>query len=109
MSFAWYGSIYQARAVAAAKAGIDTTMAQGVVLAKARVPVRTGLLQGSLRFQPAQLVGSRVVGWWGSFDVHYAIYVELGTSRMRAQPYLLPASVAAYRGLADSIRRAYTA
>ena len=53
--------------------------------AKNIVPVRTGTLQRSIR-------------WWGGegeyhvgSNVHYAPYVEYGTSRMAPRPYLTPA------------------
>jgi len=53
--------------------------------AKAIVPVRTGTLQRSIRFWGGEgkyTVGSRV---------HYAPYVEYGTSRMAPRPFLIPA------------------
>lgn len=54
--------------------------------AKANCPVDTGLLRSSINYQQIDefscTVGTPVV---------YAPYVELGTSRMRAQPYLFPA------------------
>jgi HK97 gp10 family phage protein len=51
------------------------------------VPVRTGRLQGSI--QAVEYTGKVVVG---PVDVPYALYVEYGTSRMRAQPYIRPAA-----------------
>lgn len=61
----------------------------GVRVARQKVPVRTGRLRRSLK---AELTsnGAR----FGS-DVSYASYVEKGTSRMRAQPYLEPGKQAA--------------
>lgn len=53
--------------------------------AKARCPVRTGNLRDSLEVQPGD--GYVDVGT----AVDYGKYVELGTCRMRAQPYLMPA------------------
>jgi HK97 gp10 family phage protein len=57
--------------------------------AKRLCPVDTGRLRSSITNQLARdatgllaLVGS---------NVHYAPYIELGTSRMRAQPFLRPA------------------
>lgn len=53
--------------------------------AKARCPVRTGNLRDSLGVQSGD--GYVDVGT----AVDYGKYVELGTCRMRAQPYLMPA------------------
>ena len=56
------------------------------------VPVDTGKLRNSLTHQVkgfTLMVGSR--------DVDYSMYVEYGTSRMRAQPYLRPAIESAGR------------
>lgn len=61
--------------------------------AKQLAPVDTGRLRSSITNQLAKdsqgllaLVGS---------NVHYAAFVELGTSKMRSQPYLRPALEAA--------------
>lgn len=57
--------------------------------ARAVVPVDTGRLRASLSLDvatPNAAPRLRV----GSTDVPYSVYVELGTSRMRAQPYLAP-------------------
>lgn len=54
--------------------------------ARSLVPVRTGRLRNSLMHEVRGLtlkVGSR--------DVPYSMYVEYGTSRSPAQPYLRPA------------------
>lgn len=54
--------------------------------AKRLVPVRTGRLKASLDAE----VDTHVLRV-GSRDVDYSVHVELGTSRMTAQPYLRPA------------------
>lgn len=56
--------------------------------AKATVPVDTGNLKNSIRTEMAEL--SAVVGT----HVEYAPYVEFGTVRMGARPYLVPAAEA---------------
>jgi HK97 gp10 family phage protein len=53
------------------------------------VPVDTGRLRASLDME-VQDVGDQVVLRVGS-NVEYAAFVETGTSRTRAQPYLAPA------------------
>lgn len=64
--------------------------------AKRLCPVDTGRLRASITHRIARdaqgllaLVGS---------NVHYAIFVELGTRYQRAQPYLRPALRSAIRG-----------
>lgn len=54
--------------------------------AKAHAPVDTGFLKGSI-----EAVRSGVAEWIVQVGAEYAAYVELGTSRMAAQPYLTPA------------------
>ncbi len=54
--------------------------------AKRRAPVDTGALRSSIQSRfPTKLTGEVTVG------VNYAIYVEYGTYKMRAQPFLAPA------------------
>lgn len=63
-----------------------------------KVPVRTGNLKSSIAYDSDDekvIIGS---------DVHYASYVELGTSKMAAQPYLRPAlqdHTDEYRGILE--------
>lgn len=51
-------------------------------------PVDTGNLRGSITHQVAKSEKAVYVGT----NVEYAPYVELGTSRQQAQPYLRPAA-----------------
>lgn len=105
MSLTWKGEAVQQRVLGAARAAVDETMARCVVIAKQLVPVRTATLQGSIEMRPAETQGDRVVGRWGSFRVRYAVYVEVGTGRMSARPYLRPAADREYPQLAERIRR----
>lgn len=61
--------------------------------AKQLAPVDTGRLRSSISWR----LGSDGKGLFAlvGTDVHYAPYVELGTSRMAAQPFLRPALEAA--------------
>lgn len=87
----------QAHAVEAArKAGMDIQAG-----AKARVPVDTGFLRNSI---------STADGWRGNTyrvevgpTANYAAYVENGTSRQRAQPYLRPATDAVIPGFQAAV------
>lgn len=75
----------RARVYHAAEVGRNT--------ARSRVPVKTGRLRRSLKAEMTS-DGAR----FGS-DVSYASYVEKGTRRMRAQPYLEPGKQAALADL----------
>jgi HK97 gp10 family phage protein len=61
--------------------------------AKNGCPVDTGRLRSSITWEVAR-DGQGLVALIGT-NVDYAIYVELGTRYMRAQPYLRPALGAA--------------
>lgn len=58
--------------------------------AKEYCPVRTGTLRRSIHTEIEYPDQNRVVALIGP-DAPYGVYVEYGTSRMRAQPYLRPA------------------
>jgi len=55
--------------------------------AKERAPVLTGTLKRSIHIEELPQDRAVAVGT----DVEYAPYIEFGTSRMAAQPYLRPA------------------
>lgn len=71
---------------------LESAGAQIEATARNLVPVETGRLRNSLMHEVKGLT-LRV----GSRDVEYSMYVEYGTSRMRAQPYLRPAIESAGR------------
>ena len=57
--------------------------------AKILCPVDTGRLRASITTQVDDKIPRALIGT----NVHYGIYVELGTYKMSAQPYLVPALV----------------
>jgi HK97 gp10 family phage protein len=63
-----------------------------VARAKAIVPVDTGRLRASIS---GDVTGKQLVVGTISANTHYAAYVEFGTSRMGARPYLRPAMLQA--------------
>lgn len=91
--FNWYGGRVKARTLIATRLAIDQTTAAMVEDAKTSHSFRnvTGTLEGSIQMRPAVLRGMRWIGQFGSWSVNYAIFVELGTRRMAARPYLRPA------------------
>lgn len=58
--------------------------------AKEDVPVDTGALQESIEAKVIEAKEPMVILSAGNDDVDYAIYPELGTSKMPAQPYMRP-------------------
>ena len=67
-------------ALAIAKAAHDIE-AQAIT----RAPVDTGLLKNSIRAEGSGLA------WRVVSPVGYSVFLEFGTTRMAAQPYMLPA------------------
>lgn len=59
--------------------------------ARARAPRASGALRGDINTKVAEQWGRAEVGVWDEPAVGYALYVEKGTSKMAAQPYLVPA------------------
>lgn len=57
--------------------------------AKEECPVDTGRLRNSITHEVDMSDQAAIIGT----NVEYAAYVELGTSKMRAQPYLRPAAL----------------
>lgn len=67
--------------------------------AKQECPVDTGRLRNSITHETDMSEQAAIIG----SNVEYAAYVELGTSKMRARPYLRPAAenhAAEYKNLA---------
>lgn len=79
------------RVIAGEKAAIDRGVEKGAEqiaeLARQLAPVDTGALRESIHVEPAENGVVRVVA-----SVPYAVYVEYGTARMAAQPFLTPAT-----------------
>ena len=68
--------------------------------AKSLCPVDTGRLQSSINVQPG---GNTAVI---SADTEYAVFVEFGTSKMAAQPYLVPALLSNTQAILSAIAEA---
>lgn len=62
----------------AIEGGLVAVAADCIKDAKEHVPVVTGNLQRSIKFNPPEHKGSRTSMLWGSFDVNYALAVETG-------------------------------
>lgn len=78
---------------------VQATAHQIEGLAKTRCPVDTGYLRNSIQTRSTgALVAEVTVG------ARYGLYVEMGTVRSRAQPYLAPAVDAARPGFQAAVR-----
>lgn len=69
--------------------------------AKQECPVDTGRLRNSITHEVDMSEQAAIIG----SNVEYAAYVELGTSRQKAQPYLRPAAqnhTSEYKNLAKA-------
>ena len=102
----WLGDIVVAKEKAAAIVAVNQTMAACVQMAKGLVRFDTGALQGSIRMEPARVEGDGIRGTWGSFDINYALWQEIGTSVMTAKPYLRPSADFEYGRLESRMRAA---
>lgn len=66
-------------------------------IARTLVPVDTGKLKDNLRTEIEKIKwGYRVTLYVDLGDVEYALYVEVGTRKMKAQPYITPATIMAF-------------
>lgn len=79
----------QAAAVPLVRAVLDKSAADVTSTAQANAPVDTGTLRASYN----RTSGGDAALMWSEVKpgVNYAIYVELGTSRMAPRPHLFPA------------------
>lgn len=72
--------------------------------AKLAAPVDTGRLRNSITHDTEEAEQAAYIGT----NVEYAAYVELGTSKTRAQPFLRPAvtdHAAEYKAMAEAIMK----
>jgi hypothetical protein len=101
----WNGDAISADYDQAARRGLEATAADMVAPAQARTPRVTGTAQGSVRFEPAVKRGSKWVVLFGSFNVAYYIWLEIG-ARGRAGGRMLQSAMDEHWGeLVANIKR----
>lgn len=87
----------------AAKQGAEVIVQE----AKRRAPVDTGLLRKSIRSKFKKRRSESVTVEIGpSEKAYYGYFVEFGTSKMAARPFLRPAADACYRQAAEETKQA---
>ena len=82
----WKGGQVQTNVEGASRKAIDETMVDAVKIAKGEAPVKTSAYHGSIQMRPAVRSGSGFSGFWGSFTILYAIFIELGTKAHIIKP-----------------------
>ena len=75
----WYGDQVKQNLLNAGRKGVDATMATCVRTAKRSAPVDTSAYQGSIQMRPAVVRGDIAIGEWGSYNLDYAIIIEIGS------------------------------
>lgn len=73
----------------AAKA-METTVAKTQARAQSIAPVRTGFLKANIHVEPVEKKKDQVIGTVKS-DADYSSFVEFGTYKMSAEPFMRPA------------------
>jgi HK97 gp10 family phage protein len=86
------------RLEAATESVLDSTANDVQADMQSNAPVRTGRLRNSIAIKKSKL--RRVIGT----DVPYSKYIELGTYKMKAQPFAFPASEKNRQGFIRNIQ-----
>lgn len=81
MSLTWNGEQVQDKVLLASARAGNSILGDSVITSKQLVPVRTTHLQGSIQMREMAMTSAKggLRGMFGSFAMHYAIYVEKGT------------------------------
>ncbi len=87
---------------AGATAAVVATADHVLFMSSVLVPIDTGALQRSGNTSLEQMPEGPCA--YVNYEEHYAGYVEFGTSRMRAQPYLRPALDGAHELLISNVK-----
>lgn len=103
----WNGKLARNQVERAIEQGMNVNLARCVQVVKTKTPVRTGILQGSMRMEPARKVEKNIIaGHFGSWDVNYAIFVEKGTVRMSGRHMMSETADEVFPQLGDDIKDA---
>lgn len=109
MSVTWNGDELKKKKDKAVEWAMKTIMADCIRDAKADVPVKTATLQGSIQMRNPEKVEGKWVGLWGSWNVLYAVFQELGTIFMKGKFFLRRAADKNYPRLGGKIKEGMAA
>ncbi|MCP0885916.1 HK97 gp10 family phage protein [Ligilactobacillus sp. WILCCON 0076] len=87
-------STNKAQARTATATAMKATIAKAQQTSQSIVPVDTGYLRQNIVVKPVETNGDTVLGEYVASKADYASYVEYGTYKMAAQPYIRPAIAA---------------
>ena len=93
---------YTAKSLVAVGLAVRKATLDVEALAKARAPVDTGFLRSSINSDVSATEGKVVAG------AAYAVFVELGTHKMGAQPYMIPSLEQVVPSFEAALRAALT-
>jgi len=85
----WYGEEVKEKLANSISEAFESAATEIEIAAQTECPVDTGNLQESIRHETTN-EGEEHSAQVGT-DVEYGLYVELGTKKMAAQPFLRPA------------------
>lgn len=97
-SFVWRGDDVRRQIEGLVAARMQDAGEAGVEAARAQVPVKTGRTRASIQFTYERTSQTLRI----SAGTPWAVYVEMGTSRMAARPFLRPGLIAAGRAFGGS-------
>lgn len=104
----WKGKDVSDKTWAAVQYAMNDTTAAAAIFAKQNHPGwqnRTGTAEGSIRGDPARREGDRMIALFGSFDVNYFIWLEIGTRFREGDHTLVRAADAEFPKLPERIRK----
>jgi hypothetical protein len=101
----WLGDKVRDGIAAAARKGIDETMAECVTQAQTVAPRRTGAMASNIKIvSRAKAMGKRTSGFWGNDTQDYTIWVEVGSRGRPGRYFLRGAADLHYKNLPARIR-----
>lgn len=83
---------------------VERTVKQAQANSKAVAAVDTGFMKAHINTRPTENHGDVITGWYES-ETPYGGYVEYGTRKMAAQPYMRPGTKQAEQFFYQELRR----